>query len=515
MALPKEPRQKMINIMYLVLTALLALNVSAEILNAFKTVDDSLTATNKTINKSTETIMKSLEDKMSDPTSMVKAKIWYPKAQRAQELSADMFNYVKDLKDRILKEAGFNPNANNKFDSSYALDNLDIATRILVEGKEGAKLKEKLEKYKADLLAIDPEIAKEFQNSLQINLATPKVQDKTNKTWEAAYFHMVPTVAAITILSKFQNDVKTSENKVVAFCHQQVGQVVVRFDRFEPIIGQSSNYLMPNQSLEIKAGVGAFSNQAKPTITIGGQTQQLNDSGFVRYATNVGSGLGARSIPVHITYLDQDGNQRVIDRVVSYTVGQASTAIALPEMNCLYIGYPNKITVSASGVGAEKISISVSGGGGSVQRGDKPGEFIVNVSQQSDACVITAVADGKAIGASPFRVRNMPEPQATVGGQESGATISASALAAQGGVGAYIKNFPLNLKYNVSSFNAVGMDEDGNIITKPCQGNSFTNDARNMIKKMKSGDMLTIEQIYCTAPDGKRIKLPPLLYYIQ
>lgn len=504
----------MINIMYLVLTALLALNVSAEILNAFKTVDDSLTATNSTINKSTETILKSLEDKLSDPTSKVKAAIWYPKAQRAQELSTDMYNYIKTLKDKILKEAGFNPNAKNKFDSSYALDNLDIATRVLVEGKEGQKLRAKLEKYKSDLLAIDPEIAKEFQNSLQINLAPPKVQDKTNKTWEEAYFHMVPTVAALTILSKFQNDVKTSENKVVAFCHQQVGQVVVRFDRFEPIIGQSTNYAMPDQTIEIKAGVGAFSNQAKPTITIGGQTQQLNDSGFVRYTTNVGSALGSRSIPVHITYKDQDGNDKVIDRVVNYTVGQASTAIALPEMNVLYIGYPNQITVSASGVGAEKIDVRVTGGGGRAEK-TAPGKFTVHVSQQSDDCVVTAYADGKAIGSSVFRTRQMPDPIATVGGKQSGEYVNAATLAAQGGVGAYIQNFPLNLKYNVVSFDAVGTDEDGNIMTKPCQGNAFTTDARNMIRKMRSGDILTIEKIYCTGPDGRRIKLPSLLYNIN
>jgi hypothetical protein len=81
MALPKEPRQKMINIMYLVLTALLALNVSAEILNAFKTVNRSLTNTNTTINHSTETILSLLQEKMNDPTSKTKAEIWYPKAQ--------------------------------------------------------------------------------------------------------------------------------------------------------------------------------------------------------------------------------------------------------------------------------------------------------------------------------------------------------------------------------------------------------------------------------------------------
>lgn len=521
MALPKEPRQKMINIMYLVLTALLALNVSAEILNAFKTVDSSLTNTNKTVNNSTATILKSLEEKMSEGPTAAKAKIWYPEARNVQQLSANVYDYIQSLKEKILKEAGFNPNSENKFDSTYKLDNLDIATRLMIEQKEGPKLREKLQSYKSQILALlnddamknlQPEVKKQFQNLIQLNLDAPKVEDKSNKSWEVAYFHMVPTVAAVTILSKFQNDVKTTENKVVAFCHEQVGAVNVRFDKFDAIIGQSSNYLMPGQNLEIKAGVGAFAEQARPTISIGGQSQQIGDSGYVRYTTNVGSGLGTHSVPVHITYKDQDGNDRVIDRVVTYTVGQASTAIALPEMNVLYIGYPNKVTVTAAGVGAEKINITAPGA--RIQK-TANGEFTVSVGSQSDNFIITAIADGKTLGSTTYRVRQMPDPQATVGGQESGATLSAAALSAQGGVGAYIKNFPLNLKYNVMSFNAVGMDEDGNVLTKPCQGNAFTADARNMIRKMRSGDMLTIEQIYCTGPDGRRIKLPPLLYYIQ
>lgn len=525
MALPKEPRQKMINIMYLVLTALLALNVSAEILNAFKTVDNSLTTTNKTIATSTGTILKSLQDKADDPQdpNNAKAKIWLPIAQHAQQLSTDVYDYIQGIRTRILKEAGFNPNSENKFDSSYKLDNLDIATRIMIEEKEGPKLKARLEKYRNDLLELlkdpamqnlDADTKKQFENSIQLNLNPPKVQDKSNKAWEAAYFHMVPTVAAVTILSKFQNDVRTTENKAIAFCHQQVGHVVVRFDRFEPIIGQSSNYLMPGQQLEIKAGIGAFSAAAKPTITIGGQTQVIGDSGYVRYNTQVPAGVGQKAIPVHIVYTDQDGNPKTIDRVVNYTIGQSSTAISLPEMNVLYIGYPNKVNVSGGGVGAEKISINVQGGGGSVQKVAN-GEFIVKVSQQSDNCVIAAYADGKQIGALTYRVRQIPEAVASVGGKKSGDYVNAATLAAQGGVAAGIENFPLPLKYTVVSFNAVGMDEDGNVITKPCQGNAFTPDARNMIKKMKSGDILTVEQIYCVGPDGRRVHLPSLLYNIN
>src|SRR2546423_7401082 len=131
MSLPAEPRQKMINLMYLVLTALLALNVSAEILNAFKTVDRSLTTTNKTVNHSTETIMASLQDKMSDPTTATKAAAWYPKAQQAVTLTKDMYEYIQGLKMEIMKNAGFDPAKNG--DSNYKQDNLDIATRIMVE----------------------------------------------------------------------------------------------------------------------------------------------------------------------------------------------------------------------------------------------------------------------------------------------------------------------------------------------------------------------------------------------
>jgi gliding motility-associated protein GldM len=521
MALPKEPRQKMINIMYLVLTALLALNVSAEILNAFKTVDHSLTTTNKTISYSTNTVLKSLEEKQNEGPTAVKARLWYPEALKMQQASADVYNYIDGLRSKILTEAGYKPNAENKFDSSYKLDNLEIATRLMIDQKEGPKLRAKLEAYKNQLLAmmndptmstLQPEAKKQYQNLIQLNLDPPKVQDKSNKSWEAAYFHMVPTVAAVTILSKFQNDVKTTENKVVSFCHEQVGAVNVRFDKFDAIIGQSSQYLMPGSNLEIKAGVGAFAEQARPTISIGGQSQQIGDSGFVRYAANVGSSLGTHTIPVHITYKDQDGNDRVIDRVVTYTVGQASTAIALPEMNVLYIGYPNKVTVTAAGVGAEKININATGG--RIQKVAN-GEFVVNVSSQSDNFIITAVADGKTLGSSTYRVRMMPEPVASVGGKKSGEFVNAATLAAQAGVAAAIENFPLNLKYSVTGFNAVGVDENGDLMTKQCQGNTFSPDARNMIKKMKSGDILTVENIYCVGPDGRRTKLPSLLYNIN
>jgi gliding motility-associated protein GldM len=513
MALPKEPRQKMINLMYLVLTALLALNVSAEILNAFKTVERSLATTNSTINTSTETILQSFEDiKKNDPSKREKADIWQPKAVKAQQLTKAMNDYINEIKAQIMKEADFDPAKNG--DSTFKEDNQDIATRIMVEQGKGKELRDRLEQYKKEMAAIAPELSKDVATYLkQIDLDIPPTKNKANNTWEAVYFRMVPTVAATTMLTKFQNDIKTAENRTVARFHQMVGEVTIRFNQYATIKGQNSNYLMPGQELAITAGVGAFSSQAAPTITIGGKVIPVNEKGVAEFKTVVSS-LGMNSIPVHYEWTDQEGKRQSFDDKITYEVGQSNAAIALPEMNVMYIGWPNKIVVSGGGVGAEKIGIRVSGGGASFSGGN--GNFTVNVSQQTDECIVTAYnkADNKTLGALTFRVRQMPSPLASVGGKRSGDGISANALAAQAGVAANIENFPLKLTYTVTRFKVVGTDDNGDLITLTATGNLFTSQIKNMIRAQKPGDIITVEDIYCTGPDGRSMKLPSLLYNI-
>ncbi|HEX2607095.1 MAG TPA: gliding motility protein GldM [Flavisolibacter sp.] len=511
MALPAEPRQKMINLMYLVLTAMLALNVSAEILNAFKIVDSSLIGTNGTVNTSTNTIMASLQGLTTDATKAEKAKIWYANALKAQQLTSTTYNEIQSMRNKILKESGFDPVKNG--DSTFKQDNLDIATRIMVEEGEGKKLQQILTNYKTSLLAIDPAIAREFANSLQVDVSMPKVQNKSNKTWEAAYFHMVPTVAAITILSKFQNDVKTSENKVVAFCHQQVGQVEVKFDAFEAIVGQNSKYLMPGQELEITAGLGAFSKQKVPTITIGGSNIKPGENGMATYKMASG-GIGSHSVPVTVAFVDQDGKPQTRTYNVEYTVGQANASIALDKMNVLYIGVPNPITVAASGGGDDKVAVSIVGGGGRLEK-TGPGKYNVFVNSITDNAKISVAVEGKVAGVSEFRVRTIPDPVATVGGYASGDNINVNAFKAQSGVGAYIKDFPLDLKYTVTQFSIIGDTEDGDIAEATVNGNTWDAKALGVLKKLKAGGLVSIEGIRAMGPDGKSRKLPSIFYNLR
>jgi gliding motility-associated protein GldM len=474
-------------------------------------VNKSLENTNVTVNHSTETIMKSLDDKRKDPATATRANLWYPKAAQAVQMSKSVFQYIQGLKDRILTEAGGDPKDPTK---SFKEDNLDIATRIMMEKGEGPKLKKQLADLKNNLLAIDPAIDSAFKTTLPISLEAPKSRNRATKTWEGAFFHMVPTVAALTILSKFQNDVKTSENRVVQFCHNKVGEVNVVFDSYGAVLGQSSNYLMPGQQLEITAGVGAFSKKAQPTIIVGGSNVPIGDDGAA-HTTVAGGGIGQHSIPVSITFTNQEtGKLQTINKTIDYTVGQANASIALDKMNVLYIGVDNPISISASGGGDDKVQVTMTGGGGSVIK-NGGGHYTARVNSVTDDCKITVSVDGKVAGVSQFRVRTIPRPVATVGGAESGDNMTAGQFRAQAGVGAYIKDFPFDLKYSVVSFTLTADNAEGDIEEAACTGNLWSPKAADMIKRLAGGRTVTIDEIRAVGPDGRTQKLPSLVYYIK
>jgi len=510
MSLPKEPRQKMINIMYLVLTALLALNVSSEILNAFKIVNTSLETSNKQVNFSTETIMKSLQDKSTDAQTRERALPWLERANKVVASSKQVYDYIEGLKNKILTLAGGkvgDPTAH------FKEDNLDIATKMMIKDGEGKKLLAALTKFKTDVLNVDPEIKTEFEKSLNIDLGVPKGRDGKTREWEVAYFHMVPTVAGITILSKFQNDIKTAENKVVTFCHTKVGEVKVIFDTYTAIVGQNSNYLMPGQELEIKAGVGAFSKAAQPSISIGGSSVPIGDEGYALYKGQAG-GVGNHTVPVRISFFNQTtGKDDVREVNVEYTVGSANASIALDKMNVLYIGVDNPVTIAASGGGDDKVVASINNGSLSKVG---PGKYIARVNAVNDNTIISVSVDGKVAGTAQFRVRTIPQAQAYVGGQPSGANIAAGAFKAQGGVGAGIKDFPFELSYDVVSFTFTCDTDDGDIVSVPSSGAAFAGAVRNAINaNVSAGKMVTIDNIRVKGPDGRTSPAPSLLYYIK
>jgi gliding motility-associated protein GldM len=248
-------------------------------------------------------------------------------------------------------------------------------------------------------------------------------------------------------------------------------------------------------------------------ISIGGVNVQTNAEGVAEWKTTA-TAIGTRTIPVNIVYTDQDGNQKTISKTISYTVGQANASIALDRMNVLYVGVDNPVSIAASGGGDDKVQASIVGGGGSLTKVG-PGKYIARVNNVTDDCKITVSVDGKIAGASMFRVRTIPDPVATVGSFASGENINAGAFKSQAGVGAYIKDFPFDLKYTVTGFTLVGDTEDGDLVEAASTGNTWSSQARALISRLKPGATVTIDNIRAMGPDGRSRKLPSLVYYIK
>jgi gliding motility-associated protein GldM len=261
------------------------------------------------------------------------------------------------------------------------------------------------------------------------------------------------------------------------------------------------------------AGVGAFSKAAQPLISINGQSVGLGEDGQAKLKM-AGGGLGKHSIPIVIRFKDQDGKDQTINKTIEYTVGQASASIALDKMNVLYIGVDNPLTIAASGGGDDRIQVSMSGGGGSINRVGS-GKYVARVNSVTDNCTITVSVDGKVAGASQFRVRTIPDPVGTIGGYASGDNVPAGAFKAQGGVGAYIKDFPFEIQYRVTSFTLTSDTDDGDIVEAPVKGNTWDAKAQGLLRNLKAGKTVTVDEIRAQGPDGRSRKLPSLVYYIK
>ncbi|MDP4128715.1 MAG: gliding motility protein GldM [Bacteroidota bacterium] len=531
MSLPKEPRQKMINMMYLVLTALLALNVSAEILNAFKTVNTSIGKSNQVITEKNDLTYKSFENKLNDAQTHAQAAIWEPKAIVAKKLSGDLFDELETLKKKLKQESGLEVNKNGE--EVYREADLDAPIRLMGNQGQGKVLYDDLKKYKQQLLnVLNPEefagqpliqadIIKaraDFAKQLPLDLSVPKSQSgnpstgDSTKDWVNNYFHMTPTIAALTILSKFQNDVKNSEAQMIDYLHKKIGEVKVVYDKFQVLAQASSNYVMPGDELDITAGVGAFSAAAKPVITINGQPQALGADGTADFKTRA-DGAGEHTVMVHIQYTKPDGTPETVDKPVKYTVGLPSGAsVFLKKMNVVYIGVENPLTISGGSVGREKVHVSFTSPGASMTNagGD---DWVIKPTTPGLAEIIVN-ANGKDFK-FPIRVKNLPLPAGFVGAKKGGA-ISSAEFKAIGGLQAHLEDSDFDAPFHVVSYKLGAIGGGIPQYTEATNdGVRWSGNAATIVSRATPGTYIYFDQIHVKGPDGKEREITPMVFSLK
>jgi gliding motility-associated protein GldM len=534
MSLPKEPRQKMINMMYLVLTALLALNVSAEILNAFKTVNNSITTSNDVVTEKNNLTYSAFDKALTDAQTKENAEIWAPKAKQIKGISDAMYSTIDGMKHLLKFESQFEIDKNGKEKFNDA--NLDAATRVFDKDGKGKILYDSLVEYKKQMLAVlnpnAPDIAKnpilqkevakaqaDFEHSLPLDLSVPKSQTgaaasaDSVKDWVTNYFHMTPTIAAITILSKFQNDVKNSESQMVDYCYKQIGSVKVVYNQFEAFAGTNATYLMPGDELEVQAGIGAFSAAAKPDITINGAHQTLNADGVADYKTKV-EGTGEHTLTVNIAYTKPDGTTATIPKTIKYTVGMPSGAsIFLEKMNVVYIGVANPMTISGGSVGAEKMHCTFASPGATLTK--LTGDHYEARATTPGMSKIIITTGGKAPFEFPIRVKNLPLPAGFIGSKKGGA-ISSAEFKAIGGLIARLEDSDFEAPFKVVSYKigAIGGGISG-YTEASNEGNRWSGNAAAIVGRSTPGTQIFFDQIRVIGPDGKQREITPMVFSLK
>lgn len=504
MALPKEPRQKMINVMYLVLTAILALNVSNEVITAFKVVEKSLSTSNEIISEGNETLYKSFEDKVNDPQTAEKAKIWNEKAMKARELSDDVYNYIEGLKKRLKEAADLRVKSDGTED--FRDDDLNASTRLFDKEGVGNELKKKLDEYKEAMLSLDGEVREKFEKSFPVNTDTRDFKTREGKTkdFTQTYFYMTPTIAALTVLSKFQNNVKSAEAEIVTHFHNQIGAVKVVYDEFAALVGQSSNYVMPGEKIDITAGVGAYSNAAKPTITIAGKPVPVGANGRAEY-TITAAGAGSHKVPVSVTYTKPDGTTETKPFTIEYTVGTpGGSAVMLDKMNVFYRGLDNPVTIS-SGTGWDKTNASISGAGATMTRSSGPGKFNVRVTQLGTA-KITVNADGK-VSSYDFRVKDVPDPVLMVGPSDGG-RVQSVVFKNQRFARAELKDFLFDYRYNIVSASVYFAGAGFPDVQTASINSGNLSALESMLQRCVPGTTVTFDNVRVQGPGGPVKSIP-------
>ncbi len=496
MSIPKEPRQLMINLMYLVLTALLALNVSAEVMNAFFSLDKGLAGSRDIVNKSNEGLKKAIDKQTETYNTEINRK--YQKAAAdAQQVAADFDTYIASVRDELWQKAGGdNPKIPGQ---PKDIRNKDLTTRWFITEKKGAEIKLKIEETRNALLAFadnDPKVAESL--TLGIDEIPPGVKAKT---WEEFKFKQMPVAAVVPTLGKLRTDVKSSAQAILNYCLGKVKGEEIIFDKFIPVISPKKSYVIMGEKYEAEVFLSAFSSTASNvSLSVNGQGLSVVQ-GVAKYETTANS-LGEKKVNVSAVVKNPlTGKSDSYSKEYSYEVGQRSVACAADKMNVFYIGVDNPISVSAAGVNSNEVKVSIAGGGGSL-KSNGTGKYNVTVSTPTgvDAPAYVTVAAPGVSQKFPFRVKRIPDPAPLLGAKHKSGSMPNGEFKAQGGIAAVLENFDFDVRCTVAGFKAVYLAKRQDPVEYANAGAKWGGDVQGIINKARPGDTYFFDDIKVNCP---------------
>ena len=509
-----SPRQRMINLMYIVLTAMLALNVSSDVLNGFSQVQEGIQRTNLNMSARNEVQFRFLEDIYS--RNPEKAGVWYSKGVELRDKSAALYGEIENLKVEIARAAD-----GEKGDYSNIVNNDDLeaasVTMLNPASKKGEKLRNAVNAYRDYLVNLinDPAKKKSVAEMLSTEVTVPKGAVGPMQ-WEQKMFENMPAIAAVTMLTKLQNDIRQAESEAL-------GNLITNVDIGDVRVNKLEAYVIPNSNMVMKGGkysanivLAAVDTTSRPVIYVNG-AKLNNPGGLYEF---VPGGVGSHDYSGYIEVPRGDGSIAKYPFKSSYTVLEPMATISPTMMNVLYAGIDNPISISVPGVPMNQVQATMTNGS-LTRNGDL---WVARVSNIGSEAVISVTAqfDGRSmnVGSMTFRVRKLPDPTAYLPIKDgSGNTthykgapkrISKAALMSADGLGAAIDDDILNVTYSVVSFSTVFYDQMGNAIPEVSEGSRFSARQKEQFKRLKPGKFFFISNIKAKGPDGVTRDIPPM-----
>jgi len=532
----QSPRQKMIGMMYLVLTALLALNISKEIINAFITIDNGLKQTNANFDTKNQMTYAAFEKAKQNDEK--KAAGPYAAAMKVKEKAKAMVDYITSLRGKMV---AISAHVDEKVGDTLRLtlldkpDDYDNPTHFMVGSDpsnitgEAKPLKEKLTAYYAEIVKLLPEKQqKEFQQRIQPSIPTKEVYSAEHEEmvpWEQYNFYHAPIVAAIAQMDRIINDVRNAEGDAVNVLFASVNANDFKFDQLTAKVVAPTSYVFTGDHYTADVFVAAYSSTQDPKIVLcdydsvtkqilTGPGHQTPDSTSVKVVAGLGKydvqagGVGLQKWSGLIRVKKPDGTYDSYPFRGEYMVAAPSAAVFLEKMNVFYIGVDNPISISAAGVAPSDLQPSLSGG--SMRSSGKAGSYIVTVSGGTEATLnVGAKLNGvnKSMGSFKFRVKRVPDPVAYVGNLKADGQMTKAELNVQSGVFARMENFDFDLKFQVVSF-VLSMSINGVYVDKKSNGPGITPEMKSMLAGAKPGNKVFFEQVTVKGPDGTLRKIP-------
>lgn len=549
MSIPKEPRQLMINLMYLVLTALLALNVSAEVMNAFKTIDESLVKSNVTTNKAIDDQQNALAELLSDKSK----EKFKPLGVAVADIRAEIQTFndeIGAMKDQLIDAAGDNNGTLDDADYLYPENpakkiprgkkNKDVTTRLLVSDGGGDKIEARISEVrqniidiytkvinenketfgfikggKVDQAAVDANIASFANNiSLDIDQNWKEQSDGKKTSWADFRFRQMPLISVLPLLTKFQTDAKNAEALGVGKLSELVGGKQIVFNQFFPVINAKKAYVIKGGKFEAEVSLGAYSSDIPPSninLTVNGKRLPVGKDGKAVF-TDAAIGLGTKTLNLSATVTNPlTGEVSTSKSTFDYEVGETSATVSADKMNVFYIGVDNPISVSVAGVSSNAVKVNCSGGGCNLKGGK--GKYTVTVNKPGDVKV--NVAGGGLSKSVPFRVKRIPDPVAKLGKKADG-SMGNGEFKAQRGVIPWLEGFDFDAKCKIQGFNLVRVAKRQDPVSSNNAGGTYNDKTTRLVRAAKPGDTYYFENVKARCPgDAAGRKINSMVFKIK